>query len=74
MSYTIDDLTTTIKEHPVETVAIVATVGLFGAVFYYRTKQKNLEIELAKQRAMRPPWWSYFVRRRPVKYELDLVA
>lgn len=74
MSYDLDDIKTTIKEHPAETVAVVATVGLIGVIFYYKTKQKNAEIELAKQRAMRPPWWSYIGRRRPTQYVLDFAA
>lgn len=70
-----DDVKTTIKEHPVETVAVVAVVGLTGAYFYQRNQKKQLELELAKYRAMRPPWWSYFLRRRHQEPEpLKLVA
>lgn len=75
MSCDLDDIKTTIKEHPAETVAVAAVVTLIGTIFYYRTKQKNAEIRAAKQRAMRPPWWSYFIgHRRPVRYELDFAA
>lgn len=70
-----DDVKTTIKEHPVETIAVVATVGLIGSLFYNRQQKKAYELELAKYRLMRPPWWSYFLgRRRKNQPELTIVA
>lgn len=69
-----DDVTNTIKEHPVETVAVVATAGLIGCLFYQHQQKKAYELELAKYRAMKPPWWSYFLRRRPEETILKIAA
>lgn len=68
------DVTTTIQEHPAEAIAIVATVGLIGTLLYQNRQKRLYEIELAKYRAMRPPWWSYFLRRRQTTPVLKLVA
>lgn len=47
-----EDVKTTIKEHPVETVAVVTAVGLLGVIFYQNRKKKALERELAMYRTM----------------------
>lgn len=44
----LDDVKTTVKEHPAETVAAVAVVGLVGAVCYCRWQSRKHERELAR--------------------------
>lgn len=47
-----EDVKTTIKEHPVETVAVVTTVTLLGVIFFQNRKRKALERELDMYRTM----------------------
>lgn len=71
-----DDVKTTIKEHPVETVAVVAGISLLGYFFYQRKqdKKRKHELELARLRSITPP---EFLRPRGFrrrKYVLQFAA
>lgn len=43
-----DDVKTTVKDHPAETVAAVAVVGLVGTIVYCRWQKRKYERELAR--------------------------
>lgn len=76
MSYDLDRVKDTISEHPVEIIAAVTAVGVIGAVCYNNKKQREHEIALAKlqAKAMRPPWWTLFVRRDHRSKNTNLAA
>lgn len=74
MSFDYEDVKTTIKDHPVETVAVVATVGLFGAFLYQRHKRKEAELELAMYKAMQPSRKEVRRERRQIKKMRKIAA
>lgn len=43
-----DNVKTTIKDHPTETIAAVTVVGLVGAVLYCRRQNRKYQLELAQ--------------------------
>lgn len=75
MQYDLDDVKTTIRDHPAETIAVVSVLGLIGTLFYCHRQKKRYQIELAQLQAARPFWRSKFVRqRRQPEYVLEFVA
>jgi hypothetical protein len=52
-----DDAMTVVKDHPVETVVIVAGVGVLGYLYFQRKQEKKRqhELELARLRSITPP-------------------
>lgn len=74
MSFDYEDVKTTIKDHPVETIAVVATVGLFGACLYQRNKRKEAELELAMYKAMQPSRKEVRRERRQIKKMRKIAA
>lgn len=71
-----DDVKTTVKEHPVETVAIVAGVSVLGYLYYQRRQDKKRahELELAKIQAITPPKCNHTSRRHRRKYGFNVAA
>lgn len=71
-----DDVKTKVKEHPVETVAIVTGVSVLGYLYYQRKQEKKRahELELAKIQAMTPPQCNHTSRRHRRKYGFTQAA
>lgn len=75
MQFDYDDVKTTIRDHPTETVAVVTIVGLAGAFLYQRSQKKKLEAEIAKYKAAQTRVRPRLIgRRRPTRYVVDFAA
>lgn len=72
----LDYVKTTIKDHPTETVAIIAAVTLFGVLFYYKSKEKKVAVRRAHCKCPKPQtWWTRMIRRQTQpRYVLEFAS
>lgn len=66
----------TVKDHPTETVAAVAVLVLFGTIFYFKSKQRKVEIQRSHCVCPPPPRWMdrFWSMTRRKRYSLEFAA
>lgn len=74
MSDQLESIKDTIRDHPAETIAVVATVGLIGTIFYYRTKEKKAAAKETVYIQPKIGWFSRYLEYRTARAQLKLVA
>lgn len=76
MSYDLEPIKDTIKDHPVETVAAVGAVAGIASIIYYSRKQKREEMQAAAAlaRANKINWFTRYIEYRTVRAQLKLAA